>query len=180
MTHCLRLNLQLHTISLVRTCRISSFCTVAWQLARFQLTRVHDASRGHSAIAELLVCNCRRRLANSAIHYARLREADTKRHRIPISRRFNDCSQHINWTDLNNSTQLHDVFTGDCDARQCRVLIGCTTSASCLQWSVALRRSLSVMPMTVVQNGSFNLSDHYKLNFKDPTWQTAVILKAVK
>ena len=34
MTHCLRLNLQLHTISLVRTCRISSFCTVAWQLAR--------------------------------------------------------------------------------------------------------------------------------------------------
>ena len=30
MTHCLQLNLQLHTIDLVRTCRISSFCTVAW------------------------------------------------------------------------------------------------------------------------------------------------------
>jgi len=30
MTHCLRLNLQLHTIGLVRTCRISSFCIVAW------------------------------------------------------------------------------------------------------------------------------------------------------
>jgi len=30
MTHCLQLNLQLHTISLVMTCRISSFCTVAW------------------------------------------------------------------------------------------------------------------------------------------------------
>ena len=29
ITHCLRLNLQLHTIDLVRTCRISSFCTVA-------------------------------------------------------------------------------------------------------------------------------------------------------
>ena len=29
MTHCLQLNLQLHTIGLVRTCRISSFCTVA-------------------------------------------------------------------------------------------------------------------------------------------------------
>jgi len=28
MTHCLQLNLQLHTIILVRTCRISSFCTV--------------------------------------------------------------------------------------------------------------------------------------------------------
>jgi len=31
--------LQLHTICLVRTCRTSSFCIVAWQLARFQLTR---------------------------------------------------------------------------------------------------------------------------------------------
>jgi len=30
MTHCLRLNLQLHTIGLARICRISSFCTVAW------------------------------------------------------------------------------------------------------------------------------------------------------
>ena len=39
ITHSLRLNLQFHTIDLVRTCRISSFCTVAWQLARFQLTR---------------------------------------------------------------------------------------------------------------------------------------------
>ena len=39
ITHCIRLNLQLHTIDLVRTCRISSNCTVAWQLAIFQLTR---------------------------------------------------------------------------------------------------------------------------------------------
>ena len=30
MTHCLQLNLQLNTIGLVRTCRRSSFCTVAW------------------------------------------------------------------------------------------------------------------------------------------------------
>ena len=30
MTHCLQLNLRLHTVGLVRTCRISSFCTVAW------------------------------------------------------------------------------------------------------------------------------------------------------
>ena len=29
-TNCLQLNLKLHTIGLVRTCRISSFCTVAW------------------------------------------------------------------------------------------------------------------------------------------------------
>ena len=51
ITHCLRLNLQLHTIDLVRTCRISSFCTVAWQLARFQLTRRIARSLGD----ELLV-----------------------------------------------------------------------------------------------------------------------------
>jgi len=30
MTHCLQLNLQLHTIGLIRTCHINSFCTVAW------------------------------------------------------------------------------------------------------------------------------------------------------
>jgi len=30
MTPCLQLNLQIHTIGLVRTCRISSICTVAW------------------------------------------------------------------------------------------------------------------------------------------------------
>ena len=48
ITHCLRLNLQLYTIDLVRTCHISSFCTVAWQLARFQLTRCITWSLGDS------------------------------------------------------------------------------------------------------------------------------------
>jgi len=48
ITHCLRLNLQLHTIDLARSCRISSFCTVAWQLARFQLTRLIARSLGDS------------------------------------------------------------------------------------------------------------------------------------
>ena len=38
-THCLQLNLQVHNIDMVRTCRTSSSYTVAWQLARFQLTR---------------------------------------------------------------------------------------------------------------------------------------------
>jgi len=37
--HWLTLNLQLHNFDLFRTCRTSSFCTVAWQLAKFQLTR---------------------------------------------------------------------------------------------------------------------------------------------
>ena len=54
ITHCLRLNLQLHTIDLVRTCRISSFCTVAWQLARFQLTRRIARSLGDSGASCLL------------------------------------------------------------------------------------------------------------------------------
>jgi len=48
ITHCLWLNLQLHTIDLVRTCHLSSFCTVAWQLARFQLTRRIARSLGDS------------------------------------------------------------------------------------------------------------------------------------
>ena len=47
-THCLQLNLQLHSIDMVRTCRTSSFCTVAWQLARFQLTRRIARSLGDS------------------------------------------------------------------------------------------------------------------------------------
>ena len=48
ITHCLRLNPQLHTIDLARTCHISSFCTVAWQLARFQLTQRIARSLGDS------------------------------------------------------------------------------------------------------------------------------------
>jgi len=43
MTHCLQLNLQLHTIGMVRTCR-----TVAWQLARLLLTRRIVRSLGDS------------------------------------------------------------------------------------------------------------------------------------
>ena len=54
MAHCLRLNLQLHTISLVRTCRISSFCTLAWQLARLLLTRRIARSLGDSWASCLL------------------------------------------------------------------------------------------------------------------------------
>ena len=49
ITHCLWLNLQLHTIDLVRICRISSFYTVGWQLARFQLTRRIARSIGDSS-----------------------------------------------------------------------------------------------------------------------------------
>ena len=52
ITHRRTLTLQLYNFDLFRTCRTSSFCTVAWQLANFNW---HDASRGPSAIAELLV-----------------------------------------------------------------------------------------------------------------------------
>ena len=45
ITHCFQLNLQLHTIDLVRT---NSFGTVVWQLARFQLTRRIARSLGDS------------------------------------------------------------------------------------------------------------------------------------
>ena len=48
ITHRPTLTLQLRNFDLFRTCRTSSFCTVAWQLARFQLTRRIDRSLGDS------------------------------------------------------------------------------------------------------------------------------------
>jgi len=56
ITHCLQLNLQLHTIDLVRTCRISSFWTVTWQFARFQLTRRIARSLGDSWASYVILC----------------------------------------------------------------------------------------------------------------------------
>ena len=53
ITHCPTVTLQLYNFDLFRICRTSSFCTVAWQLARFQLTRRIARSLGD--IAELLV-----------------------------------------------------------------------------------------------------------------------------
>jgi len=48
ITHCPTVTLQLHNFDLFRTCRTSSFYTVAWQLARFQLTRSIARSVGDS------------------------------------------------------------------------------------------------------------------------------------
>ena len=49
--------LQLHNFDLFRTCRTSSFCTVAWQLARFQLTGRVARSIGDSwASCFLWIC----------------------------------------------------------------------------------------------------------------------------
>jgi len=48
ITHWPTVTLQLHNFDLFRTCRTSSFCTVAWQLAGFQLTRRIAQSLGNS------------------------------------------------------------------------------------------------------------------------------------
>ena len=48
ITHRPTVTLQLHNFDFFRTCRTSSFCTVAWQLARFQLTRRIARSLGDS------------------------------------------------------------------------------------------------------------------------------------
>jgi len=48
ITHRPTVTLQLHNFDLFRTCRTSSFCTVAWQLARFQLTQRIARSLGDS------------------------------------------------------------------------------------------------------------------------------------
>jgi len=48
ITHRPSVTLQLHNFDLFRTWRTGSFCTVAWQLARFQLTRRIVRSLGDS------------------------------------------------------------------------------------------------------------------------------------
>jgi len=62
ITHRPTLTLQLHNLDLFRTCRKSIFCTVAWQLARFQLTRRIARSLGDSWAS---CCICADLLANS-------------------------------------------------------------------------------------------------------------------
>ena len=51
ITHRPILTLQLYNFDLFRTCRTSSFCTVAWQLSRFQLTRRIARSLGDSWVS---------------------------------------------------------------------------------------------------------------------------------
>jgi len=48
ITHRPTVTVQLHNFDLFRTCRTSSFCTVAWQLARYQLTLRIARSLGDS------------------------------------------------------------------------------------------------------------------------------------
>jgi len=48
ITHRPNITLQLYNFDLFRTCRTSSFCTVAWHLASFQLTRRNARSLGDS------------------------------------------------------------------------------------------------------------------------------------
>ena len=54
ITHRPTVTPQIHHFYLFRTCRTSSFCTVALR-GNWQDFNCHDASRGPSAIAELLV-----------------------------------------------------------------------------------------------------------------------------
>ena len=60
ITHRPTVTLQLHNFSLFRTCRTSSFCTVAWQLARFQLTRRIARSVGDSWASCYIQIQCLR------------------------------------------------------------------------------------------------------------------------
>ena len=103
-----RLNLQLHTIDLVRTCCISSFCTAAWQLARFQLTRciarslgnswasctflvpAHPGSPGKRAVKRGCVCVC---VATTVIACHHLTQKDILSDFGPIHHYYNE--QHV-------------------------------------------------------------------------------------
>jgi len=58
--------LQLHNFDLFRTCRTSSFCTVAWQLARFQLTQCIARSLGDSRASCYKYVNSHLRNSNAS------------------------------------------------------------------------------------------------------------------
>ena len=118
ITHCLRLNLQLHTIDLVRTCRISRFCTVAWQLSRFQLTRRIARSLGDSWAFCSLWCAYWRNIAKQK-HYrptkSRL-QCTLLAHSGVLPSRLNWLSWRVNEHNRLNSTWTKfdwlDSFTG--------------------------------------------------------------------
>ena len=57
ITHRPTLTLQLRNFDLFRACCTSSFCTVAWQLARFQLIRRIARSLGDSGASYLTDCS---------------------------------------------------------------------------------------------------------------------------
>ena len=59
ITHRPTVTLQLHNFDLFTTCRTSSFCTVAWQLARFQPTRRIARSVGDSWASCWTALGCR-------------------------------------------------------------------------------------------------------------------------
>ena len=75
ITHRPAVTLQLHNFDLFRTCRTSSFCTVAWQLARFQLTRRIARSVGDSWVS------CTAFLANRSL-LLRLSACDFAQHQV--------------------------------------------------------------------------------------------------
>jgi len=58
--------LQLHNFDLFRTCRTSSFCTVAWQLARFQLTQCIAWALGDSRASCYKYVNSHLRNSNAS------------------------------------------------------------------------------------------------------------------
>jgi len=101
ITHCLRLNLQLRTIDTVRTSRISSFCTAAWQLARFQLTRRIARSLGDSWASCRLLLLIPSWQAQLDLHmYTQVNGQLTNEQSVKIrniSIKFNDFWQHINY-----------------------------------------------------------------------------------
>jgi len=77
ITHRPTLTLQLHNFDFFRTSRTSSFCIVAWQLARFQLTRRIARSRGDSwasclNILVLLAVTTQSRLVREHYEHAKL------------------------------------------------------------------------------------------------------------
>ena len=106
ITHRPTLTLHLHNFGLFRTCRTSSFCTVAWQLARFQLTRRIARSLGDSW-ASCLFKAAGRSIVFANMHHHLMRgfsdphESVPKRH---LARFTRFCGAHV-------AANRHDTHT---------------------------------------------------------------------
>ena len=108
ITHCLRLNLQLHTIDLVRTCRTSSFCTVAWQLTTFQLTRRIAWSLGDSWAS----CFNSRWVGSVTKHRSQSKATSWKRSTVWAR------SVSVAWSTLSNADDVSSANTRSCALTQ--------------------------------------------------------------
>jgi len=113
ITHRPTLILQLHNFDLFRTCRTSSFCTVGWQLARFQLTQRIARSLGDSWAS----CNKRKSVSQSVSQSASASTSTTSSAAVQLTT-HQSFSQPINQS-INQMLQFQSNRTSLITVLQC-------------------------------------------------------------